>query len=198
MLRSISSPQRKTRLIALKTKAGSISLSIAAAQVTNASNSFESTAHGLVTGDRILTTEVGTLPAGVSDATQYWIIKVDDDNFQLATTYANALAGTAQALGDDGVGSNTYALVEELDGLDKFQASVKATAVGTYAITLDSAFAEAPVVVGNVAAADKAVTIDSVTTSVITVKVNDIDETAALSDGFFHIMILGSDVTDRY
>jgi hypothetical protein len=227
-------------------------LSIGAAGVTNASNTFTSTDHGFITGDKVLVTEDNTLPSGlttattyfailvdadnfklassyanaiagtavsISDdgtgansydavpaptnltsATQYWVIKVDVDNFKLATTYANAVAGTAVDLVDHGTGTNEFDLVEELDGLDKFQVSIKATAVGTYVITLDEAFANANSVsvVGNVAAADKAITIDTVAAGSITVKVNDIDETAALSDGFFHLRIIGSDITDRY
>jgi len=224
-------------------------LSIDAAEVTNATDNFESTAHGFITGTKILVTEDNTLPSGLSTATNYYVIKVDADNFQLASSYANAIAGTEVAISDDGTGansydavpapgalttanqywvikvdadsfklaanyanaiagtaiditdqgagSNEYDLVEEIDGLDKHQISIKATAVGTYALTLPSAYALQDIsVIANSVAVDKACTV-SVSGQVVTIKVNDIDETAALSDGYFHFLIVGSEVSDR-
>ena len=196
MKRSIQSLQRQVIQLFGKIVAGSTSLSIDAAEVTNATDSFESTAHGLVTGDRILVTEVGTMPSGLSEI-QYWIIKVDTDNFKLATTYANAIAGTVQALADDGTAANTYALVEEIAGLDKHQISIKASAVGTYNLTLPSEYALHDIIcIANAVAVDQACTV-SVSGQVVTIKVNAIDETAALADGFFHFVIVGSSVSDR-
>jgi hypothetical protein len=52
------------------------------------------TSHGLLTGDRVQLTTTATLPAGLSLSTDYFVIKVDDDNIQLATSFANAIAGT--------------------------------------------------------------------------------------------------------
>jgi hypothetical protein len=197
MRRGIQSLQRKAVQVAVKSKVGSIALSIDAAQVANATEIFTSVAHGLTTADRILVAEDGTLPTGIT-AIQYWIIIVDEDSFQLATTRANALAGTAVTISDDGTGANSYDLVEEIDGLDKQHVELKATAVGTYQLTLDQdAVLQDIVVVANSVAADKAVTIHSISGNVVTIKVNDIDETAALSDGFFHVLINGSEVADR-
>jgi hypothetical protein len=197
MRRGIQSLQRKAVQVAVKSKVGSIALSIDAAQVANATEIFTSVAHGLTTADRILVAEDGTLPTGIT-AIQYWIIIVDEDSFQLATTRANALAGTAVTISDDGTGANSYDLVEEIDGLDKQHVELKATAVGTYQLTLDQdAVLQDIVVVANSVAADKAVTIHSISGNVVTIKVNDIDETAALSDGFFHVLISGSEVADR-
>lgn len=50
--------------------------------------------HGLATGDAIYLTTTGALPTGLSANTRYWVIKVNADTFQLATSLANALAGT--------------------------------------------------------------------------------------------------------
>lgn len=50
--------------------------------------------HGLRTGDAIYMTTTGALPTGLSVNTQYWVIRVDANTFQLATTLANALAPT--------------------------------------------------------------------------------------------------------
>lgn len=65
-------------------------------------------AHGLLTGDGPfqLTTTV-TLPAGLSLATNYWVIRLDDDTFSLATSLALALAGTAVDITDAGTGTHT-------------------------------------------------------------------------------------------
>lgn len=52
------------------------------------------TAHGLATGDSIYLTTTGALPTGLSANTRYWVIKNDADSFWLATSLANALAGT--------------------------------------------------------------------------------------------------------
>jgi microcystin-dependent protein len=50
--------------------------------------------HGLETGSCIELTTTGTLPTNLSENTNYYIIYVDADSFQLATTLANAIAGT--------------------------------------------------------------------------------------------------------
>lgn len=51
-------------------------------------------AHGLQTGDSIYLTTTGALPTGLSVNTRYWVVKVDANTFNLATSLANALAGT--------------------------------------------------------------------------------------------------------
>ncbi len=52
------------------------------------------TTHGLLTGDKLYFTTTGALPTGVSANTTYYAVKVNDDSFNLATTLANAAAGT--------------------------------------------------------------------------------------------------------
>lgn len=84
-----------------------------------------------------------------------------------------------------------------LEGLDANQCTIADTAVGTYTITFKTAFAEAPHAVGNVEAVDKAVTLTT-TASTCIVKVNDIDETAALSDDDVQLIIVGHDIADNY
>lgn len=53
------------------------------------------TSHGFLTGLKGQFTTTGTLPTGLSLATDYYVIKVDDDTFKVATSLANANAGTA-------------------------------------------------------------------------------------------------------
>ncbi len=52
-------------------------------------------AHGYPTGTKGQLTTTGTLPSGLSLATDYWIIAVDADNVKFAANLADAEAGTA-------------------------------------------------------------------------------------------------------
>jgi hypothetical protein len=68
-------------------------------------------AHGLSTGDgpfRLTKTD-DALPSGLTAGTDYWAVVTDLDSIQLATTYANAIAGspTVVDFADDGVGTHT-------------------------------------------------------------------------------------------
>ncbi len=75
----------------------------------NATEIFTITTHGLLTGDGPfqLTNAGGALPTGVSALTDYWIIKIDGNTFYLATSLANALAGTHLSISTNGTGTNT-------------------------------------------------------------------------------------------
>lgn len=84
-----------------------------------------------------------------------------------------------------------------LEGLDANQATIADGGVGIYTITFNTAFAEAPHAVGNAEAVDKAVTLTT-TASTVVVKVNDIDETPALSDGDVQLIVMGHDIADNY
>lgn len=91
-------------------KADSFVVADTAFTTTHASELVNSTAHGLVTGDgpiRLRTT-ADDLPAGYSINTDYWVIWVDANSFKLATSYDNAVAGTAVSITDDGSGTHTY------------------------------------------------------------------------------------------
>lgn len=61
----------------------------------------------ILTGTRVRLTTTTTLPAGLALATDYYVIKVDDSTFKLATSYANAVAGTAINITDAGTGTHT-------------------------------------------------------------------------------------------
>lgn len=66
--------------------------------------------HGLLTGDGpFQVSSSGTLPAGLTAATNYWVIKLDADTFKFASTLANAMAGTAVDITDAGTGTHTIA-----------------------------------------------------------------------------------------
>ena len=61
----------------------------------------------ILTGTRVRLTTTTTLPAGLALATDYYVIKVSDTTCKLATSYANAVAGTAIDITDAGTGTHT-------------------------------------------------------------------------------------------
>lgn len=61
----------------------------------------------LLPGTRVRLTTSGTLPGGLATATDYYVIKTSDSTFKLATTYANAVTGTAVNITDAGSGTHT-------------------------------------------------------------------------------------------
>tara|TARA_R100000458_G_C8167997_1_gene169548 strand:- start:303 stop:728 length:426 start_codon:yes stop_codon:yes gene_type:complete len=89
-------------------------LTIAQSAITEASPGvLTSTAHGLATGDLVtyhseggtsLVTSVGT----VADGTEYYVERMSADTFELATSAANATAGTTLQITNDGNDSQTF------------------------------------------------------------------------------------------
>ena len=61
----------------------------------------------ILTGTRVRCTTTTTLPAPLALATDYYIIRINDTTFYFATSYANAIAGTAINLTDTGTGTHT-------------------------------------------------------------------------------------------
>lgn len=61
----------------------------------------------ILTGTRVRLTTTTTLPAGLATATDYYVIRVSDTTFKLATSHANAIAGTAINITDAGTGTHT-------------------------------------------------------------------------------------------
>lgn len=59
------------------------------------------------TGAAVTFTTTGTLPAGLSLATTYFLIEVTATTFKVATTWANSFAGTAINITDAGTGVHT-------------------------------------------------------------------------------------------
>lgn len=65
----------------------------------------------LLNTTRVQLTTTTTLPAGLSLATDYFVIKLTDTTIKLATSYANAVAGTAIDVTDAGTGTHTLSCV---------------------------------------------------------------------------------------
>lgn len=61
----------------------------------------------ILTGTRVRLTTTTTLPGGLTTATDYYVIKMSDTTFELATSYANAIAGTQINITDAGTGTHT-------------------------------------------------------------------------------------------
>jgi len=84
-----------------------------------------------------------------------------------------------------------------LEGPSKLECTIVDSGTGHYTVTFNKAFTQAPMVVGNCEAIDKAVTCTATTTACV-IKVNDIDEDAALSDGDVNLILVGSDASGFY
>lgn len=83
-------------------------------------NTIVSVAHGYITGTKVAATTAGTLPTGLS-ATNYWVIKVDADTLKLASSLANAVAGTAVDITAVGVGNSTLTPATSAGNVCKLQ-----------------------------------------------------------------------------
>lgn len=79
-----------------------------------ASDQLTKVAHGLITGDgpvNVAASGGGTLPTGLLSSGNYYVIYIDDDNIKLASSQANAYAGTAIDLTTDGTATLTLSAV---------------------------------------------------------------------------------------
>lgn len=73
-----------------------------ASEVDITTNTVSIPTHGYTVGLKGQLTSTGTLPAGLSTSTDYFIIVVDANTVKFATSLANAQAGTAVDLTDQG------------------------------------------------------------------------------------------------
>lgn len=64
-------------------------------------------------GDGVQIASTGTLPGGLSGATTYYAIRPDGMRCQLATSFANAMAGTAINLSSAGTGTITLSHIDQ-------------------------------------------------------------------------------------
>lgn len=109
--------------------------------------------HGQVTGDGpVQLTTTGGLPAGLSTATNYWLIVVDASNVKLATSRALALAGTAVDITTAGTGTHTMTTFATKNGASSTQVPAGLPR------TLDGAYGPAISVVQDTAAGEATLT----------------------------------------
>ena len=88
-----------------------------------ASDVCTASAHGFTTGLKGQASTTTTLPAGLSAATDYFVIVLTANTFKLATSLANALAGTAIDITDAGTGDHTFTPTSIAGGSIKLQKS---------------------------------------------------------------------------
>lgn len=94
-----------------------------AGKVSVANNTIDLGAHGYLTGLKGRFTTSGTRPGGIIAGTDYWLIKVDDDIVKVASSAANALAGTAIDITSIGAGTQTFNVDTDLEADIKLQKS---------------------------------------------------------------------------
>lgn len=76
----------------------------------------ESSNHKMGTGTIVQVSATTSLPTGLSAATNYYVIYISTDQFGLATSLANAIAGTRINFLTDGVGTLTFTPQESFTG----------------------------------------------------------------------------------
>jgi hypothetical protein len=80
-----------------------------ATDIAHATETFTAVAHGLTTGLKVQVSTSGVLPDGLVALTDYFVVRLTADTFQLSDTYAHAIAGTdIVPLADNGTGNQTF------------------------------------------------------------------------------------------
>jgi len=101
---------------------------------------------------RVQVSTTTTLPAGLSAATDYYVIKVSDLTCKLATSYANAVAGTQVNITDAGTGTHTInTLLPRYTngaGVQAFMYANNATPLGAGTPSLSIAYTNTAAVTG--------------------------------------------------
>lgn len=116
--------------------------------VNTGTDTITVTSHGRQTGDAVVFTTSGTPPNPLVAATEYFIIRTGVNTFKLATTYANAIAGTAIDITTTGGVGDTQTLTPGCWQTDTTHAIWEAISIGgaAYSITAsDSEWVDAPV-----------------------------------------------------
>lgn len=90
------------------TSAAATAKNFADTDVDVTENAVTIASHGLATGRKGQLTSTGTLPDPLLTGTDYFIINIDADTIKFATSLANAEAGTAIDLTDQGTAAATH------------------------------------------------------------------------------------------
>jgi len=94
------------------TAAATAAKTFAQADVNVTDNTITIATHGIPAGARGRLTTTGTLPAPLALLTDYFVIVVNANTIKLATSYDNAVAGTAVDLSDTGSGGATHTFTQ--------------------------------------------------------------------------------------
>ncbi len=88
-----------------------ISKTFPAAAVIVAADTFTIANHGFTVGRLVQIVNPGTLPGGIVALTDYYVIVINANTIQVATSYTDALLGTQVPIASQGVGTNTITTV---------------------------------------------------------------------------------------
>ena len=84
--------------------------------VNISSNTFTLVGHGFITGDFVTYTVAnGNAHTGLTSGTEYYIIKIDNDNFRIASTKYNAQRGVAVNITAVGQGEHKFSAINSID-----------------------------------------------------------------------------------
>jgi hypothetical protein len=98
-------------------QAGSITFDFVDGDVNTGTETITEVGHGLNTGDKVQLSNIGgALPTGLSAATDYYVIRIDADNFQLAASELDAERGNAIDITAAAGGGTHTATQQEKDG----------------------------------------------------------------------------------
>lgn len=119
------------------------------AAVNTGTGNLNIPAHGLTAYEPVYLTTTGTLPLGLSVSTAYFVIIVDANNIKLASSYANAVGGTAITGGTTGTGTQSLRSGNNIIATSLLQvgSNLNAGYVYTYLDTAGLAQAVAPTVI---------------------------------------------------
>lgn len=88
-----------TKVATFASRSGNV---ITVTGLTNASN------NEFQTGQAVVYVTSGTVITGLTSSTTYYVVRVSNTTFSLATSLANAIAGTVITLSSDGTGTQTF------------------------------------------------------------------------------------------
>lgn len=80
--------------------------------------------HGMETGLKVRFTTTGTLPAGLSLATDYYVISTTLSTIRVATTLINSLAAVEIDITDIGVGTHTITPTASISPIQSLEATI--------------------------------------------------------------------------
>src|SRR5262249_37742689 len=90
---------------------GPVTVTQNSSNVVASSDLIQIMSHGLTTGQGpVMVSSSGTLPGGLSASTAYYIISANSNNIKLATSKANATAGTAVNITSVGTSNATLTI----------------------------------------------------------------------------------------
>ena len=98
---------------------------------------FTSNSHGFATGLKVQITTTGTIPAGLSLSTNYFIVVMSQNTFKLSDTLAHAIAGT-NIRDVTSVGTGIHSCVPQSDTSFFFNASLTSPWAGTGGTVVDT------------------------------------------------------------